>query len=163
MDQLEGLLSMDKKKTCKFVKSLYGLKQTPKQWHEKFDKVMFSSKYKTKKINKCIYMKNTDKFYVIACLYLDDILILDNNDHMIKSIKKMLTNKFDMKDLGIVDVTRIQISKTYDGLVLSQSHYVEKIHEKRFKCDNSFVKTLIDISIHLSNNRGNGINQLGYY
>jgi stress-induced morphogen len=108
-------------------------------------------------------MKNTDKFYVIACLYLDDILILDNNDHMIKSIKKMLTNKFDMKDLGIVDVTRIQISKTYKGLVLSQSHYVEKIHEKRFKGDNSFVKTLIDISIHMSNNRGNGINQLGYY
>jgi len=66
---------------------------------------MFSNEYKTNKINKCIYVKNTDKFYVIACLYLDNMLILDSNDHMIKFIKKMLTKKFDMKDLGIADVT----------------------------------------------------------
>jgi len=31
---------------------------------------------------------------------MDDMLILNNNDHMIKFTKKILTNKFDIKKLG---------------------------------------------------------------
>jgi hypothetical protein len=38
--------------------------------------------------------KNTYKGYVIVCIYMDDMLILENNDHMIKSTKKMLINIF---------------------------------------------------------------------
>jgi len=47
---------------------------------------------------------------------------------MIKSTKKILTNKFDMKDLGVTDVmSAIKISKTSNLLVLFQYYYVEKI------------------------------------
>jgi hypothetical protein len=59
-------------------------------------------------------MKNTDKYYVIICFYIDDMLILDSNDHMIKSTKKLLIDKFDIKDLNIADIIlEIQISKIY--------------------------------------------------
>jgi hypothetical protein len=75
----------------------------------------------------------------------------------------MLTNKFDTKDLHVTDVIlEIKISKIFNGLVLSQSHYVKKILEKFSKDDNSTVKTSIDISIHLFKNRSKGINQLEY-
>jgi hypothetical protein len=62
------------------------------------------NEFKINKVDKYIYMKNTDKIYVIICLYVEDMLILDNNDHIIKSTKKILTNKFDMKNLGVADV-----------------------------------------------------------
>jgi hypothetical protein len=59
-------------------------------------------------------MKNTDKYYVIICFYIDDMLILDSNDHMIKSTKKLLIDKFDIKNLNIADIIlEIQISKIY--------------------------------------------------
>jgi hypothetical protein len=87
---------------------------------KKIDKVMLSNKFKINKVDKCIYVKNTYKGYVIVCLYMDDMLILENNNHMIKSTKKMLINKFDMKDLGVINVIwGIKISSISDGLILS--------------------------------------------
>jgi hypothetical protein len=43
-------------------------------------------------------MKNTNKVYAI------DMLTLGSNDHIIKSTKKILTNKFDMKNLDVADI-----------------------------------------------------------
>jgi hypothetical protein len=62
-----------------------------------------------------------------------------------------------MKDLGVVDIILgIKISKRFDGLILSQSHYAEKILDKFSKCDNNTVKTPININVHLSKNIGKG-------
>jgi len=122
------------------------------------------NEFKINKVDKCVYVKNTYKGYVIVCLYIDDMLILGNNDHIIKSTKKILTNKFDMKNLGVAYIILgIQISRTYDGLLLSQSHYIRKILDMISKGNNNTVKTPIDISLYLSNNRGRRINQLEYY
>jgi hypothetical protein len=60
---------------------------------KKNNKVILSNKGKINKVDKCIYMKNTDKSYVIVCLYVEYMLILVNNDHMIKSTKKMLIKR----------------------------------------------------------------------
>jgi hypothetical protein len=41
MDQPDGFVAKDHEgKVCKLLKSLNGLKQSPKQWHEKFDKTL---------------------------------------------------------------------------------------------------------------------------
>ena len=42
--------------------------------------------------------KNTYRGHVIVCLNMDKMLIQDSNDYMIKSTKKILINKFDMKN-----------------------------------------------------------------
>ncbi|KAL6312007.1 hypothetical protein AAG906_017660 [Vitis piasezkii] len=81
--------SGQEKKVCKPVKSLYGLKQAIKQWHEKFDNVMLSHGFK---INEC------DKY---------DMLIVGSDDKMITSTKNMLNSRFDMKDMGLADIIRV--------------------------------------------------------
>jgi hypothetical protein len=92
--------------------------------------------------------------YIIVCLYVDDIFILGNNDYMIKSTKKMLTNKLDTKILGDANVIlKIKIFRTFHDLVLSQSYYVERIPHKFFKGGNSIVKTLMDMSVYMSKNK----------
>ena len=58
MEQPEGFVSLGKeRKVCKLVKSLYGLKQAGKQWHEKFDNVMMTSGFKINEWQMCLYQK----------------------------------------------------------------------------------------------------------
>ena len=124
---------------------------------------MLSDGFKINECDKCIDMKNTDKGYVIICLYVDDMLIIDSNIEMIKTTKKMLNSKFDMKDMGVADVILgIKIFKTSEGYTLSQSHYVEKILSKFGKHDNCPAMTPIDQNLNLFKNTGKGISQLEY-
>ena len=59
------------------------------------------------KINECdkyVNIKDTPNHKVIACLYVDDMLIISTDISDINATKQMLESKFDMKDLGVVDV-----------------------------------------------------------
>uniref|UniRef100_A0A2N9IGB9 Reverse transcriptase Ty1/copia-type domain-containing protein n=1 Tax=Fagus sylvatica TaxID=28930 RepID=A0A2N9IGB9_FAGSY len=149
----KGFIVLGKeKKVCRLIKSLYGLKQAPKQWHEKFDNAMMSNGFRINESDKCVYVKNTTSGYVIVCLYVDDMLIMGSNNDIIKVTKRMLNSKFDMKDLGVADVILgIKITRTSDGLVLSQSHYIKKVLEKFGRYDDSPVKTPVDLSRYTSN------------
>jgi hypothetical protein len=39
---------------CKLVKSSYGLKQAPKQWHEKFDVTLISADFSVNEADRCV-------------------------------------------------------------------------------------------------------------
>ena len=89
IEQPEGfVLSRNKKKVCKLVKSLYGLKQTPKQWHEKFDLAIFSDGFAHNSSKKCMHYKFTKEYGVIVCLYVDDMLIFGTNMKGVYETKK---------------------------------------------------------------------------
>nr|GEW44216.1 retrotransposon protein, putative, Ty1-copia subclass [Tanacetum cinerariifolium] len=158
MNQPEGFIAPGQEgKVCRLVKSLYGLKQAPRQWHQKFDHAMLESRFKINECDKCVYVKDTNSRYVILCLYVDDMLIVDSNDKMIKSTKDMLKSKFDMKDMGLADVILgIKIIRTQNGLVLSQAQYMDKILNTYNAGDSDLARTLIDTSLHLSKIKGVG-------
>ena len=65
---------------------------------------MMSSEFKINECDNYVYVKNTEKEYIIICLYVDDMLIIGSNNKIIKTIKKMLNSIFDMKDMGKTDV-----------------------------------------------------------
>ena len=118
---------------------------------------------KSTSVTKCVYVKNTERGFVIICLYVDDILIMGSNNEIIKTIKEMFNNKFEMKDLGVADVILgIKISKTSYGLILSQSHYIEKIIKKFKQNDSSPMRTPVDVNLHLSKNNGKSLSQQEY-
>ena len=94
MEQPEGfIVPGQEKKVCRLVKSLYGLKQALMQWHENFDSVMMTNGFKIIECEKCVYVKNTERGFVIICLYVDDILIMGRNNEIIKNTKEMFNNK----------------------------------------------------------------------
>ena len=72
-----------------------------------------------------MYVKQfDDSGCVILCLYVNDILIFGSNMHFINDVKSFLSRKFDMKDLGRVDVILgIKLIKKNDDMIFTQSYY----------------------------------------
>ena len=86
---------------CKLSKSLYGLKQSPRQWYKRFDKFMKDQKYKRSKYDHCVYLRRLeDGSYIYLLLYVDDMLIAAKSQVEIDRLKVQLSKEFEMKDLG---------------------------------------------------------------
>ncbi|WRX18298.1 Reverse transcriptase [Theobroma cacao] len=155
MEQLEGFVfPSQERKVCKLVKSLYGLKQEPKQWHQKFDEVVLANGYKINQSDKCVYSKFHNGKGVIICLYVDDMLIFGTDIEQVEDTKWFLSKNFDMKDMGMADVILgIRIIRDNNGLTLSQSHYIEKIVMKYGKSDYMPMTTPYDSNIRLVSNK----------
>ena len=130
IDQRDGFVTSGQKgKVCKLLKSLYGLKQALKQWHEKFDRTLTSTGFALNEAHKSVYYQFGGGEGVILCLYVDDILIFGTSLDVIKEVKDFLSNNFEMKDLGEADVIlNIKLLREGNGgVTLVQSHYVERI------------------------------------
>jgi hypothetical protein len=98
MDQPDGFIAnVQENKVCKLLKSLYGLKQALKQWHEKFDNTLTSAGFIVNEADKCVYYRHGGGESVILCLYVDDILIFRSNLRVIEEVKHFLSNNFEMK------------------------------------------------------------------
>ena len=164
MDQPEGcMVPGDEKKVCRLVKSLYELKQAPKQWHRKFDYVLISNGFSINDANKCIYKKVENNSCISICLYVDDMLIFGINLQVVINTKSFLRSKFDMKDLGEAEVILgIKITRTLNGLNLSQEHYIEKILKRLEHFDCKLVSNPYDPNSHLKTNREHSVSQTEY-
>ena len=88
MDQPDGFVANGQEsKVCKLLKSLYGLKQASKQWHEKSDRTLTYAGFVVNEADKCVYYQYGEGEGVILCLYVDDILIFGSSLKVIEEVK----------------------------------------------------------------------------
>ncbi|GJX82283.1 retrotransposon protein, putative, ty1-copia subclass [Tanacetum coccineum] len=89
-------------KVCLLKKSLYGLKQSPRQWYRRFDVYMISNGFSRSNYDSCVYFKEFALgMYIYLLLYVDDILIACKSKSEIEYTKGLLRKEFDMKELGL--------------------------------------------------------------
>ncbi|GKC37857.1 zinc finger, CCHC-type containing protein [Tanacetum coccineum] len=118
--------------------------------------VMKTSGYLLNQAENCVHSKfNESGKRVITCLYVDDMLIFGNDQDQVDLIKEFLSSRFSMKDMGDADVILgIRIKYESNGILISQSYYIEK----RLKIFNYFdctpVSTPMDTSEKLGPNNG---------
>ena len=134
MRQPEGFEAKGKENlVCKLKKSLYGLKQSPRMWYQKFDTYMLQLDFVRSNSDHCVYVKRAGDQFVILTLYVDDMLLIGNNMKMVKSVKNLLAKKFDMKDLRPANfILGMQITRDREKrkLWLGQEKYIKEILKK---------------------------------
>jgi hypothetical protein len=164
MEQLNGYrIPGQENKVCRLIKSLYGLKQASKQWHEKFNTTLTSTGFIVNEADKCVYYRYGGGERIILCLYVDDILIFGTSTRLIDEIKSFLSRSFDMKDLESADIIlNIKLIKSDDRITLNQSHYTEKILSRFGFEECKISPTPYDASIKLHKFKGERKDQLRY-
>jgi hypothetical protein len=164
MTQSDGFVVKGQEdKVCKLQKSLYGVKQAPKQWHEKFDLTLISADFSVNEVDRYVYDRHGGGQGVILYLYIDDIMIFGTSLDVINEIKIFLCQSFDMKDLGEADIfLNIKLIKRENGITLTQSHYVEKVLSHFDYKDNKPSPTPYNPSLILQKNKRIGRDQLRY-
>ena len=101
MTQSEGFVSKERaNQVCKLKRSIYELKQASKSWNIQFDMTVKEFDFIKNKDESCVYKKTSGSVIVFLILYVDNILLIENDILMMQSIKTWLSNKFFMKDLG---------------------------------------------------------------
>ncbi|XP_071741058.1 uncharacterized mitochondrial protein AtMg00810-like [Rutidosis leptorrhynchoides] len=71
-----------------------------------------------------LYILSKDDIFVALLVYVDDIIITDNNNSEVDNVKKFLNSKFMIKDLGLFKYfLGIEIIKGDEGLCMSQRKY----------------------------------------
>eukprot|EP00253_Pinus_taeda_P024280 PITA_24280 len=101
MKQPKGFAMKGKKEmVCKLKKSLYGLKQSPRMWYQKFGTFIRALGFTKSKADHCVYFKLIGDRVIYLVLYVDDTLLVGNDKEIIQDLKNQFSSKFDMKDLG---------------------------------------------------------------
>ncbi|GJR52308.1 retrotransposon protein, putative, ty1-copia subclass [Tanacetum coccineum] len=101
MRQPHGFEEGTGNKVCLLKKSLYSLKQSPRQWYKRFDMYMISNGFSRNNYDNCVYFKEfAPAMYIYLLLYVDDILIACKSKSEIEYTKGLLRKGFDMKELG---------------------------------------------------------------
>ncbi|KAH9786526.1 hypothetical protein KPL71_010287 [Citrus sinensis] len=134
MSQPEGYEAPDRRDyVCLLKKSLYGLKQSPKQWYLKFDEFITTHGFQRCNYDCCVYLKQlSHEKHIYLLLYVNDMLIACEERSEIDALKTLLGTTFDMNDLGSVKrILGVDIRRNRsEGLVfLSQEKYLKKILE----------------------------------
>jgi hypothetical protein len=76
-------------------------------------------------------VKKTDLGIVILVIYVDDLIIIGDSDVNISDLKKLLKQKFEMKELGKLHYfLNIEVIQSLKGIWLLQKQYaLNKLYE----------------------------------
>ena len=110
---------------CKLNKSLYGLKQSPRAWFNRFLKVVKGFGYSQGQTDHTLFVKHSEigKMAVLI-VYVDDIIITGNHIEEINSMKRMLAKEFEVKDLGTLKYfLGMEFARSKKGISVSQRKY----------------------------------------
>ncbi|KAB1200448.1 hypothetical protein CJ030_MR0G007247 [Morella rubra] len=116
----------EKDRVCKLKKSLYGLKQSPKAWFDRFAKVVKNQGYQQGQSDHTMFFRQSkDGKKTILIVYVDDIILTGDNIMEMERLKKVLATEFEVKDLGQMRYfLGMEVARSKRGISVSQRKYI---------------------------------------
>jgi len=132
MEQPQGYEIGDyRKNKCLLQKTLYGLKQSPREWNAVIHKFLISENFQQTQADSCIYVKRQNENIIFLGVYVDDIISIGQGKFL-ENFRTKMQQKFQMTEGGILEwylgVGFHQLSDY--SIILDQSQYIsQKLEE----------------------------------
>ncbi|XP_072066679.1 uncharacterized protein [Arachis hypogaea] len=120
--------NVDSNSVCKLEKSLYGLRQASRQWNLKLTETLSSAGFNKSESDHSLYTKITAQSVTIIMVYVNGLVLTGNDLNEIESIKRLLDQKFKIKDLGDLKYfLGMEMARSSKGIHLCQRKYAVNI------------------------------------
>ena len=98
-----------------------------------------------------LFLCRTDKGTILLLLYIDDMIITDDDLSGIQELKDFLSQQFEMKDLGHLSYfLGLEITHSIDELYITQAKYASELLSRAGLIDSKIVDTLVELNAHLT-------------
>lgn len=113
---------------CKLKKSIYGLKQSPKNWNVRFNEFMIAQEFQNSKHDTCLYVKKTNSSVLYVLLYVDDIIIVGNNENCQSEFINTLKSEFEMVTVDNINYLGLIVERNRESSEM-KIHQAKYLHE----------------------------------
>jgi len=141
-DQPEGFQD-DTDRVCKFERSLYGLKQSPRCWNKKFKEVLLRFELRESEADPCLYYRKEEGRKLLVVLYVDDGLVAASRKEDIDYCNVLeRISRLPMSRLGYF--LNVHITRRSDGSIfINQQLYAEEVLQRFCMAEANSVSTPI--------------------
>jgi hypothetical protein len=133
---------------CHLRRSLYGLKQSPRAWFQRFASVVTAAGFSVSAYDPALFVHVSPRGRTLL-LYVDAMIITGNDPEYIAFVKACLSDQFLMSDLSPLRYfLGIEIS-TPEGFFLSQEKYIQDLLDRASLTDHRTTETPMELNVHL--------------
>ena len=140
-------------RVCRLVKTLYGLKQSGREWNQEFNSKLTGRRFRRTQSDPCVYVRKDKHHTEIITVWVDDLLLFTDTEKRMKNLKSELGELFEVTDLGepskIVGIEMCRDRKA-GTLRLTQMKYIESLLRQYGLENTNSVGMPMDPNIKLS-------------
>ena len=124
-------------------KSLYGLHQSGRQWHERLLSEIVKLGFEKVPGYSCVFQRNNN---IVLLVYVDDIIVFAQNNSVLQQLVADFERVFDITNLGcITKLLGVNFDRSPNQISIHQTDYIESLAMEYGISPNSLVKVPVHV------------------
>ena len=137
----------------KLLKSIYGIKQAPRDWYKTINNFLINRlKLQRSSFDHCLYFSFNNDNIILLLLYVDDLLIACSTRELLDYVRKAIAQEFKVSSMGGFDVyLGIKIERDFERqlIYISQTAYIEQMGLKFQVAADSITRTPLEQNFYV--------------
>ena len=132
-------------RSCLLVKTLYGLKQSGREWNIELDGKLKKHDFIRLKSDPCVYTRRDSVDLEIITVWVDDLMLFATSEELMMKMKSEIESEWEVTDLGEpAKIIGIEITWSETSIRISQEKYIESVLKREKMLHANPVATPLD-------------------